>query len=218
MRYSLGGRAMNNPEITFVLLCEGPSDEGLVQHLQFLLVKYGAGVAVGSADNRKGTVVEKLRRVLREVAVIDLVFVHRDADSRSPDARISEILDGADSVGVRDLCVAVVPVQMTEAWLLTDENAIRAVVGKPDGRTDLNLPAIKHVESISDPKSTLAEVLEVASECRGRRLAAVKRQFAGHRKVLLERLDPEGPVTRLDSWRLLEQSISEIMEARHWMS
>lgn len=196
--------------ITFSFLCEGSSDQSLVQHLQTLLVRYGAGAAVGTPDSRQGTVAEKLRRCLQENPDLDLVFVHRDADGRSADARIAEVREGAERVDFPLPCIPVVPICMTEAWLLTDEGAIREIVGRPHGKTDLGLPPLRRIEKAADPKKILRTALARASEKTGRRLEAEKKQFNVRRRVLLQRLDIDGNVQRLSAWRTLESEIAAL--------
>jgi hypothetical protein len=94
-----------------------------------------------------------------------------------------------------------VPVQETEAWLLTDEAAIRTVVGRPGGKAALGLPAVQRIEEAADPKQLLESACGVASEKAGARLKRERRQFARYRATLLERLDIDGPVTGLASWQ-----------------
>lgn len=57
----------------------------------------------------------------------------------------------------------VIPIRMTEAWLLLDEAEIRRVAGAPNGKIPLNLPNPAKVESVSDPKALLKETLARAS-------------------------------------------------------
>jgi hypothetical protein len=137
----------------------------------------------------------------------DVVFVHRDAEAQDPERRYAEAQAGVDAVRPGLAHVTVVPIRMTEAWLLVDEQAIRRVAGRPASTMPLGLPDIRRVEMIPDPKATLARALEVAAGCTGRRRERFVRDFGEHRRLLLERLDHAGPVTRLESWRRLETDI-----------
>jgi hypothetical protein len=53
---------------------------------------------------------------------------------------------------------------MTEAWLLSDELAIRKAAGNPNGRIPLELPSISRVEKEPNPKAVLKKALLDASE------------------------------------------------------
>lgn len=114
---------------------------------------------------------------------------------------------------VRPCVVPVVPVQALEAWLLADERAIRFAVGRPSGRAPLGLPALRRVEAVSAPKQTLADALAKASEKSGRRLQQVKKAFPGHRSLLLDRLDLDGPVTNLPSRQALVAAVDDTIVA-----
>ncbi|PZG16433.1 hypothetical protein C1I95_17670 [Micromonospora craterilacus] len=144
------------------------------------------------------------------------MVVHRDADNAGQHARRQEIESAMQSLGsVADL-LPVIPVRMTEAWLLLDEAAIRHVAGNPRGRTRLNLPRLHEVESRADPKSILRSCLLTASEESGRRRDSVAKRFNEHRRQLLERLDPNGPVLRLESWGNLVADIDDVV--KRWRS
>ncbi len=95
----------------------------------------------------------------------------------------------------------VVPIRMTEACLLLDEQEIRQVAGNPNGKVPLRLPAVRKVESIPDPKALLRETLCRASGLNGRRLDKFKQRFPHHRRQLLEPIDPAGPIAEVPSWR-----------------
>jgi hypothetical protein len=66
--------------------------------------------------------------------------------------------------------VCVIPVRMTEAWLMFDETAIRRASGNPNGNVPLDLPPLKNLESLADPKEVLHKALCKASQRHGRRL------------------------------------------------
>ena len=111
------------------------------------------------------------------------------------------------TAGITGPVVPVVPIRMTEAWLLLDEEAIRKVAERPNGRTPLDLPKPHEVESIADPKRRLKETLLLASQTSGRRHQQFARDFSRHRALLLQRLDPSGAVSQLSAWRRLQSDV-----------
>lgn len=198
-------------EVKFVLLCEGTSDSPLVDVLRSLLIQAGASSASGEPIPITGTVESKVRNLLASEPEVDLVFVHRDADSRDPEPRYQEIHSGAvDGGWTRDL-VCVVPVQMTEAWLLTSESEIREVADKRNGKASLNLPSHSEIERISDAKGRLHEAYMNASESTGRRRKAVAKSFGSRRAALLQRLDINGDVCKLDSFARLRADVIAVV-------
>lgn len=188
-------------DVQFALVREGNSDDGLAVLIRALLARAGVPGVIGAPRDYKGTIMEKLEQVLSEDVVPDLIFVHRDADARDPAGRYTEIGTAATQLRTSDKVVAIVPVQETEAWLLTDESEIRRVVGRPGGKAALGLPAVQRIEDTSDPKGLLKAACRVACEKRGARLKSASRQFPRYRANLLERLDIDGPVNGLASWR-----------------
>lgn len=206
--------------VRFVLVCEGSSDEGLVAHLQSICIERGAAEAIGLAPDfsrlPRAPSKDVKTRILAALALepsTNVVFVHRDADSRSEEPRINEIAEA--SAGASVPVVPVVPIQETEAWLLLDEDAIRSVVENAHGTVSLGLPRPRDVEKLADPKEKLKEVLAVASGQQGRRLTRTKREFPRHRALLVERLDPGGKITLLSAWqRLLDRTGEAIQRLR----
>ena len=202
---------MTIKSISFVLLCEGSSDEGLRPHLETLLIHFGAQEATGMTDARKGPIATRLGQLFREGADLDMVFIHRDSDGPDRDRREREIQRGVEDSGFPHPHVPVIPVQETEAWLLLDEQAIRNVVARPSGKQPLRLPKPNAIEGTRNPKEILQNALLAASGASGRRLRKEKNNFSRHREVLLQRLDPFGAVRGLPSWQCLERDIQRAL-------
>lgn len=166
-------------ELHFTLITDGSSDRVLVHHLRWILKNcLGSQVAIQSqwADLRSlrdkpVKLVDKICITL-ELYPCDLLFIHRDAENAGPAQRLREITEAVITSQTTTPVVPVVPVRMTEAWLLFDERAIRLAAGNPNGSKPLEIPH-KNPESISNPKLLLHDALRKASELRGRRL----RQF-----------------------------------------
>ena len=204
---------MTARSVSFAFLCEGPSDTGLIAHLETLLVHFGAQEATGMPDTRKGTIPARLQQLLTEAtgAGINMVFIHRDSDGPDREGREREIRRGVEESGFPHPFIPVIPVQETEAWLLLDEQAIRDVVASK-GKQPLRLPKPNAIEGTRKPKEILQKALLAASETSGRRLKKEKNSFNHHRRVLLQRLDPLGAVRDLPSWQRLERDIQRALE------
>jgi hypothetical protein len=126
---------------------------------------------------------------------------------------VVEIAAAIEASTPKWMYVPVIPIRMTEAWLVLDENAIRWVAGRPSGTEPLNLPTANTVEAHPDPKSLLREALRTASGFRGRRLRKFDRDFGAHRRQLLERLDRDGPLRELSAWQALERAVEDMSKA-----
>lgn len=200
-----------------VFLADGSSDEPLGDHLEYLCAIRNVVIQITTPDLRMLPNPPGLRIADRLTAVIgldvdpDIIFVHRDAENQDPNLRYKEIQDAIDRVGSDLPTVAVVPVRMTEAWLLIDEDLIRHVAGRPRSTADLGLPPISRIENHPDPKRLLRDALSIASGLRGRRLDRFQRQFNNNRRTILQRLDVNGPVRSLPSWKALESTLDRIV-------
>ena len=193
--------------IRVLLVCEGSSDEGLLNHIQKLVIKCGALDPVVSTWTHGRTLTQRVGNGLESSGECDLLIVHRDADSQhdtprsGPERRRQEIQTAIAETSYEGPWVGVIPVQTMESWLLLDESAIRGVVGKPRSSVPLHLPLPSRVEEVSDPKQALQSALEFASGQSGRRLHWIRRDFPIYRKILLENLPVEGFLEQVHSWR-----------------
>ena len=106
----------------------------------------------------------------------NVLFVHADADGDAGRALRESILPGLDLVHGMDLPrtagVAVVPVRMTESWVLADRDALRAVFGSTldDAALGLTFNSAA-LERLADPKRMLDEAF-AATRPAGRRAHA----------------------------------------------
>lgn len=171
------------------LLTDGPSDEPLAEHLESLCQDRGFELRVQPIVPARfspdvGRRVEARLAWLREHDPgLDVVFLHRDAEAQGSDRRHKEIRIAVEALSMGPPVVPLVPVRMTEAWLLLDEAAIRRVAGRPSGRRPLNLPRPVDIERVPDPKHLLADCLAEASELSGRRLRPPVAGLVGEVKV-----------------------------------
>ncbi|MEU2041732.1 hypothetical protein [Nocardia niwae] len=196
-----------------LFVCEGTSDLPLAEIVETLFIDRDVEVRLSKPDYAL------LGKVPKDVASrvgaglrllggpVDLVVVHRDADNAGPDERRNEIESAVRSVSDSVRAMPVIPVRMTEAWLLLDEGAIRRVAGNPRGRTNLNLPSVRKIESVPDPKQLLQQCIITAADCTGRRREQVAKRFSEHRRQLLRSIDCSGPITQLPSWQQLVKDI-----------
>jgi hypothetical protein len=140
----------------------------------------------------------------------DLLFVHRDAEREEPERRIQEIAQATIGINARATPVPVIPVRMSESWLLCDETAIRKAAGNPNGEQPLNLPRLRDIEGLPDPKNTLHTVLRCASGLTGRRLKA----FSPRARLVANYITDFSLLRRLPAFQRLETDLRNVLEAR----
>jgi len=201
-------------KVYFIFIGEGSSDNGLISHLENLCLFCGASEAAGVPLEytliperllEDKTVKSKVECALALEPNANLIFVHRDSDSRDSSARYQEINQALEELNHPRAHVAVVPVQETEAWLLADQQAIRDKAGNPNGINQLNIPKINSIERLANPKELLSQALVDASDLSGRRLDKLKQSFGKIRFSLLNELSPTAKVSSLPSWQRLKK-------------
>jgi hypothetical protein len=141
------------------------------------------------------------------------LFIHRDAEAQNPDERRDEIANAVRQADCAPYSVCVIPVRMTEAWLLLDELAIRRASGNPKGRVALNLPVPALVERTIDPKYTLFQALRTASGHQGRRLRSLRVEALRHKVAELMNWEL---LHSLPAFQSLEAELTATLTANGW--
>lgn len=127
-------------------------------------------------------------------------------------ARHEEIEAAMDEVEHAPTHVCVVPVRMTEAWLLGSEPAIREAAGNPNGSTPLELPPMSRLERLPNPKQVLRQALQDASELTGRRRDAFRRRLARRVHRVAEVTEDFGHLGELPAFQALDGAVEQAMD------
>jgi len=159
--------------IEYALLADGTSDRALLPLIRWALrrARPEGSFAFQGFEARGGRDLAGAIQTAIHNYRPTILFVHRDAEGATLEQRREEIPQ-------RSGVCPIVPVRMTEAWLLIDEGAVRSAADNPNGSSPLELPSVRRLESIVDAKATLRELLMSASENRGPRRR--KRFEKGH--------------------------------------
>jgi hypothetical protein len=152
---------------------------------------------------------ERLVRALKDYPC-DVLFIHRDAERETRERRLDEIRRAVSAAGAPTF-VPVVPVRMTEAWLLIDKSAIRRAAGNPNGGAHLPLPQPARLENVADPKRLLRECLIRASEKTGRRLQQFERDLPERAQRVAELIDDFSPLRQLPAFQAFENDTREVL-------
>jgi hypothetical protein len=208
------------PRLRYTLLSDGTSDRALMPILDWLIEQmrndwiFEANWAdLRRLPRRPEGLVERLVAA-DELYPCEILFVHRDAERDPHEFRLNEVtqawLRASETRQSTAQLVRVVPVRMQEAWLLIDEQAIRAAAGNPNGDVQLNLPRLRELEGLPDPKSTLHAALRQASGLHGRRLSKFAFRNAASRVTTFIR-DFAG-LRQLPAFQALEKETTQAIE------
>ena len=202
----------------YTLVTDGSSDRALMPILDWIFYECGVEIQGVWADLRRlvnspTLLSDRIQRSL-ELYPCDLLFVHRDAENLTREDRINEISEALNEIAEYPEIVCVVPVRMTEAWLLFDEAAIRRAAGNPNGRDRLNLPSHNNLEDLPNPKQVLHQSLRQASGLPRRRM----KRFRVHERIhrLANLIDDFSPLRELPAFHALESDIQGHIEDQGW--
>ncbi len=144
-----------------------------------------------------------------------VLFVHADGSGNSAQARENLTRPAIDLLAqhfaAEGVGVAVVPVRETEAWAVTDGNALRQVFGTTLSDTALGLPASSAaVEAALDPKAILRTAFDATRPSGQRRRQGVSPMLnALGEQVSLARL------RQLSAFSALESELRDGLQRLH---
>lgn len=206
--------------LRLTLLADGRGDACLLSLLRWLVAEVMCNIQIEPVFADLGVLREPPRtlhariRAAVDLYPCDLLFVHRDAEAQPVEVRIAEIQQAAESAMTVGCWVPVVPVRMTEAWLLVDEPAIRVAAANPSGTAPLGLPALSRLEALPSPKEVLRRALEIASGRTGRRLVQFRRDMGQHVQRVAQLMRHREKLRELSAFRRLERDTREAL--RKW--
>lgn len=98
-----------------------------------------------------------------------LLFIHTDADD-TDDYTVfkNKIIPAQELLAKQDdnICckkmVAIVPIQMTESWMIIDKNLLKSEIGIE--KTDAELGIHLNPETLKDPKALIEEIIRLSKE------------------------------------------------------
>ena len=195
--------------LRYTLTADGSSDRALLPIIEWTLANVNELRDIGRVpqflEPRGGVGRNLLQRLTaaQEKYPCDLLFVHRDAERESSERRIQEIRKAF--VGSTTPYVPLVPVRMTEAWMLIDAIAIRTAADNPNGRQVLDLPPLNRLEQLPDPKETLNGLLLQVSGKSGRRAIKFKRELSWRRTRVAELISDFSPLRVLRAFQDFER-------------
>lgn len=195
-------------QLTFCVVADGGTDRVLVPIIQWAIHRHDPDVEILEPEfkKRKSSVADYLQTFEPEAM---LTFVHRDAESASLEERLREFHQ--DTSG--DI-VPVVPVRMSEAWLLFDGPAIARAADRPS--YGVNVPEIAELERIADPKARLEELLlEAAGSPTGRRLKNFRRSIVDRRVSVASLISDFSPLETLSAFAHFQRTLAEKYPFQH---
>ena len=195
--------------LRYTLIADGSSDVALMPIIDWLLAQHRPDLGIvgelARDTGKVGLALDARVPAVLKLFPCDILFVHRDAEGDAPEMRFHEISHAVDNLHKN--CVPIVPLRMTEAWLFSDEVAIRSAAENRSGKISLNLPAKKNWEGLKDPKQLLFNKLIIASEKTGRALS--KFNPARQRMLITQRTTDFSDLRGVASFDSFEEKLIE---------
>lgn len=201
--------------LSITLVTDGASDRALIPIVEWLvgnkLTDYPFQVQLAQALPAHGEGLKSRISYALTHYACDILIVHRDAEGEAWGVRLEEINQATSTLALdKTQAVAVIPIRMTEAWLLFDEMAVRRAAGNPAGKKVIKLSSLKKWEKEIDPKQLLIAALRDASELSGRRLAKFNAYEAKNRVAYLIR--DFSQLNQLESFGYFRKTLESALE------
>jgi hypothetical protein len=200
-------------EIRFTLIADGSSDKTLLKVIKWLLDDlYPTIPTLGTfADFRNlprppKTLSDKIHTA-EYYYPSDILFIHRDAESTDIKTLMQRFTEIRNNIEERYLnsIICIVPMKMMETWLLINAEAIKKAAGNRNYSGRIILPPAKSLESESQPKKRLHELLEQASGLKGRNLEKFNVDRAVH--LVAENITDFSLLRKLKAFQLFEKNL-----------
>lgn len=189
-------------QLAYAVVADGGTDRILVPIIQWAVHRLDPHVEILEPEFRKrrGGIAEFLAAYSTGAM---LIFAHRDSENVTFDERLGEF-EAVD----RQEVVPVIPVRMSESWLLFNGSAIAKAAGKPSSHVPV--PSVGRIEDIPDPKDRLDELLfQAAGAPTGRRGRNFKRSIAARRTSVAEYISDYSPLENLPAFRSFQGALLE---------
>lgn len=213
--------------VTIGLVAEGPTDIRFLKPLIKRTFEEIAFECKGSIEVydpqdflvKKNKFVDEILEAAQtaEKSGIMVLCVHTDADDKTDEKVFKNKIDPAflkveqSSIPLCKNLVAIVPIQMIEAWMLADREKFKEEMGTD--KSDEGLRINKKPESIADPKKMIEEVISRVFEDKPRRSRITRSELyspLGAKADLKE-------LSKLSSYQKFKQAVREAFKKLNYL-
>jgi hypothetical protein len=203
--------------LKYTLIADGSSDSTLLKVINWTLndlypnFTYEEKFAdFRSLKNPPKTLEDKIKEAYIRFP-FDILFIHRDAESVNPknyENRINEI-KAVLREEHENITVCIVPVKMMENWLLIDKEALKKAAGNRNFKGNIDIPTLRNLEGVNQPKEKLHNLLREISGLKGRNLDKFNVHQAVH--LVADYIDDFSTLRNLDSYMAFEDDLKRVM-------
>lgn len=154
--------------LTIAYFTEGPTDQRFLKGIidrtyQQLLLEASNEIELFPPMHFGKSSISEIRGIIQKTDGYMVLCIHCDADagndSNAYAERVEPIFQTIRDLGGCDNLVAIVPIHMTESWMLADKQCFKEELDTNKKDSDLGIH--RHPETIADPKKTIIEAIRI---------------------------------------------------------
>ncbi len=190
-------------QLTYSIVADGGTDRLLVPIIQWAIHRLDPDVQIFEPEfcKRSGSIKDFFSDYDSSTM---LTFCHRDAENLPLVERLKEF----ESISNQPNIVPIIPVRMSESWILFNSTAIAKAAGSPSSQ--VLVPKTVDIEGIADPKNHLDELLfEAAGSPTGRRGKKFKNSIRQRRVSVASYISDYSPLEDLYAFRRFQSSLAD---------
>lgn len=160
-------------------------------------------------------------KMAKEEYDVLMLFVHTDADYyddsivfNSKIIPAKTFLEKQDDKLVCKKVVAIVPVQMTEAWMLADKNLLKDEIGVVG--TDIDLGIHRRPEEISNPKAVIENIIRFSKESQVKRKRRAGLNISDLYQIIGQKIELS-ELESLPSYNKFKSSLREVLKELNFL-
>ena len=154
--------------VTIACLTEGKTDDrfllGIIARtFESILLKAPGEIMVMEPQFFGKSSTKGVEDIVDQMDGYDIICIHADTDNLSPQQaiqqRIQPVINTIRNKGNTSCIVPIMPIRMTEAWMLADKDAFIEELDTEKSYADLNISS--NIENIADPKQIIIEAIRI---------------------------------------------------------
>lgn len=145
-----------------------------------------------------------------------ILFIHTDADDINDESIFNakifpakEFLNEQEDNIVCKKIVAIVPVKMTEAWMLADKNLLKEEIGIEG--TDIDLGIHRNPEETNNPKAVIENIIRLSKENQVKRKRRAGLNISDLYQIIGQKIELS-ELERLASYNKFKSSLKDMLK------
>lgn len=160
-------------------------------------------------------------KIAKEEYDVLMLFVHTDADCNDDSIVFNSkiipaktFLEEQDDELVCKKVIAIVPVQMTEAWMLADKNLLKDEIGIVGADIDLGIH--RRPEETNNPKAVIENIIRLSKESQVKRKRRAGLNISDLYQIIGQKIELS-ELENLPSYNKFKSSLREVLKELNFL-